>query len=80
MTTIIVCLVALAVLSITHGLAWTLGSAQGWRRGEAERERMLRIDPPARTEGAPTNLGVEPSTPRKPLWRSGSFKSGPPQQ
>lgn len=56
------------------------GRSDGVRDGLSRLDRMLRIDPPGRTEGLPTNLDAEPSIPRRPRWRAGSFSSGPPHR
>ena len=54
-------------------LAYRAGQGGGRRQAEEAQERLLRLDPPDRTSGLPTNLGVEPSRPRTPRWRSGRF-------
>ena len=64
--------VVIYLIGCLHGSAWQR------RQCEAEDERLRRIDPPDRPAGLPTNVGAEPSTPRQPKWRSGTFKSGPP--
>lgn len=61
-------------------LGYKWGRADGVRDGLSRLDRMLRIDPPGRTEGLPTNVDAEPSIPRRPRWRAGSFSSGPPHR
>lgn len=74
-------IVIVVVLWIASNVAvFAFAVRRGRRLAEADAERLLRIDPPRRTAGAPTNVDSEPSSPRKPRWRSGTFQAGPPHQ
>lgn len=72
-------LIIMAALLTIAGAAGVLWGIREGRRQEREyMNRMRRIEPTGRTPGLPTNMDVEPSTPRRSRWRAGSFRSGPP--
>lgn len=67
--------------SVLIGLScYALGFNRGQARERLAHDRLLRIDPPSRTAGAPANMDAEPSSSRAPQWRTGTFKSGPHEQ
>jgi hypothetical protein len=54
-------------------IAYRLGRRHGRDAAEEAQERLLRLEPPDRTPGLPTNTEADPSTPREVRWRSGRF-------
>lgn len=72
------------VLFVAMCLVFGSGVRMGymWGRQDAEEaaDRMLRIDPPNRTPGLPTNASEPTSDLRRPRWRSGQFKAAPPRK
>lgn len=70
-------LVALASAGVAGWAGFRYGFRSGRRRTEEEHERMLRIEPPRRTPGMPTNHDADPSSTIRSRWRPGQFKSGP---
>lgn len=55
-----------AVVLVGLAAGYAFGKRQGLRDAAEEADRMLRIDPPNRTEGLPTNLDGEPAVIKKP--------------
>ena len=71
-------IILIAAFGIGSCLAgYALGRYHERQAATEAAERMLRLDPPRRTAGAPTNLDAPPSGVDRPKWRSGTFKSGP---
>lgn len=56
--------VGLSALAFLGGVV--VGRRHERERAAEEADRMLRIDPPNRTQGLPTNLDGEPSNIKKP--------------
>lgn len=61
------------VLVGTYVAGWAHGRHHAEERARAAQERLRRLDPPRRTNGAPANMEAEPSEIRKSRWRSGQF-------
>lgn len=77
MVDLIVTIVIVAGIALVFTGGYVAGRHNGRIEAEEAADRLLRIDPPNRTLGAPTNLGAQPSATTRPRWSSGRFKSGP---
>jgi hypothetical protein len=66
-------LVLIGALTLVYLIGYITGRRHERAAQEEASERLLRLDPPDRTPGLPTNITAAPSTPRQPRWRNGRF-------
>lgn len=73
---LLVTIAIVAGIGLVFAGGYVAGAHNGRIAAEEAHERLLRIDPPRRTLGAPANLDAPPSTTTRPRWASGRFKTG----